>query len=396
MNILQVTLGFYPAQTWGGPANVVYQNGKELVRRGHRITIYCTNLLNKKQKMGNETSEATVDGMRVVYFNTFHFRWWPGTLGPFWTPSLPSFLHREIKSFDIVHLNGYRSVMMLTVARAAQRSGVPIISQPHGTLPVIVNSFFAKRVYDRLFGHKELEDISALIALQNTEMQQAKALGIPNDRIVIIPNGIDPKKHDTAPEEGSFRRRFGLDMKKPMILFLGRISKVKGPDMLVEAFAKMKNVEAQLVIAGPDDGQLADVQKIIKSLSLEKKVFLTGLLRGSDVLSSLRDATLFVLPSRYDAFPCAVLEACMMGTPMVITDRCELSDLVQDRIADVVPFDSDAFALAMERLLRDDARYQRYRANSRDLLEKNFSIRSVVDRLETVYHKAVREKDEKM
>jgi hypothetical protein len=51
MNILQVTLGFYPAQAWGGPVKIVHQNSRELVRRGHQVTIYCTNLLDKKNKI---------------------------------------------------------------------------------------------------------------------------------------------------------------------------------------------------------------------------------------------------------------------------------------------------------------------------------------------------------
>jgi glycosyltransferase involved in cell wall biosynthesis len=389
MHILHVTVGFYPAQAWGGPVRVVHLNGKELVRRGHRVTVYCTNLLDKRQKMGTKTVERTMDGMRVVYFDTLRLRWWPGTLGPFWLHDLPAYLKREIKTFDIVHLNGYRSPMTLAVALAARRAGVPIVTQPHGTLPVIVNSFLVKRIYDRLLGHKELEGIGALIALQESERSQARALGVPDERIEIIPNGIDPKERDAVLEEGSFRRGFGLDLKKPLILFLGRINKIKGTDMLIEAFARLKGVDAQLVIAGPDDGQFAAVQEAINRLHLENKVFLPGLLNRSEVLSACRDADIFVLPSRYDAYPIAVLEACLMGTPMVITDRCAIAELLRDRVAEVVPFDADAFALAMERLLTDEERRRRYRLNSKDLLEKSFSIRAVVDRLEAVYNRVL-------
>lgn len=389
MHILHVTLGFYPAQAWGGPVKVVYQNGKELVRRGHHVTVYCTNLLNKREKMYSETVEATMDGMRIVYFDTKHLGWWPGTLGPFWLPHLQSYLKKEMRSFDVVHLNGYRSMMMLAVARAARRCGIPIVTQPHGTLPVIVNSFFFKRIYDRLLGHKELEGISALIALQNAERCQALALGIPDELIEIIPNGIDPKECEALPGEGDFRRRFGLDLEKPLLLFLGRISKIKGTDMLVEAFSRIKSINAQLVIAGPDDGQLNEVQESVKRMSLEKKVFLPGLLHGSDVLAALRDADIFLLPSRSDAFPFAVIEACLMSTPMVVTDQCEIAELLENRVAEVVPFDPDAFALAIDRLLCDEERLRRYRANCKDLLKNSFSISAVVDQLDAVYKRVI-------
>ncbi len=387
MRILQVTLGFYPAQSWGGPATVVRANGKELIRRGHRVTVYCSNLWDKDREIRPGTFEDTVDGMRVVYFKTWRMRRWPGTLGPHWLPELGAYLNREVETFDIVHLNGYRSPIMLTAAKAARRAGVPIVTQPHGTLPVIVNSFALKRVYDELFGKRELRGIGALIALEEQERQQALSHGVPSDRIEIIPNGIDPAERKSAPDKGAFRRRFGLHLNKPLILFLARINRKKGTDMLVEAFARMRGVDAHLAIAGPDDGQLAEVRSLIAKFGLEDRVTITGLLTGADVLGAFQDADLFVLPCRSDAFPFAMVESCMMGTPMVTTDRCEIADMIKGRIGDVVPFEADAFALAMERLLADRGRLEQYRANCQTMLEQSFSVRSVVDRLESIYEK---------
>ncbi len=385
MHVLEVTLGFYPAQSWGGPVKVVHQNGRELVRRGHRVTVYCSNLLDKRRPIQAGTFERRMDGMRVVYFDTWHLPWWPGTLGPFWLPDLPTYLKREIEAFDIIHLNGYRSPMMLTVAQAARRAGVPIVTQPHGTLPVMVSSLWTKRAYDRLFGWRELKGVGALVALQDDERRQALARGVPEGRIVIIPDGIDPHERDTLPEPGSFRRRFGLGAERAVILFLGRINRIKGADMLIEAFARMQNVDAKLAIVGADDGQLTEVQALIRQFGLEEKVILPGLLSGPDVLAALQDADLFVFPSRADAFGFSVVEACLVGTPMVVTDRCQIANVVRDRVADVVPFCADAFATAMQRLLTDQERRQRYRANCPALLEEAFSISAVVDRLEAVY-----------
>jgi glycosyltransferase involved in cell wall biosynthesis len=392
MRVLHITLGFYPATGWGGPVKIVYQNGRELARRGHRVTIYCSNLLNKKKRILPDTFEREIDGMRVVYFDTWNLPWWPGTLGPVWLPDLPAYLKREITSFDIVHLNGYRSPMLLPVVRAARRAGVPIVTQPHGTLPIIVNSFWVKRVYDWLFGSLELEGLSALIALQESERQQALAHGIPEERIEIIPNGIDPLERGQLPEPGSFRHRFGLTLDRPLVLFLGRINKKKGTDMLVEAFARLKGLDAQLAIVGPDDGQLAEVQGLIQKYHLGDRVILPGLLTGEDVLAAYQDADLFVLPCRVDTFPVTIMEACLVGTPMVITKRCEMAHLVRDRVADVVPFDASAFAVAMEQLLTDRERYERYRANSQAVIADTFSIDAVVDRLEAVYERVIAEK----
>jgi glycosyltransferase involved in cell wall biosynthesis len=386
MNILFITLGFYPAIAWGGPVKVVYQDGKELLRRGHNVTIYCTNLLNKKEKLSKKTFEKNIEGMRIVYFNTWNLPWWPGTLGPFWLPGYSQFIEREIMNYDVVHILGYRSFMGLLTT---------FITQPQGGLPVIVNSFFVKRIYDRLFGRMELKGISAFLALQKGERQQAISMGIPSKCIEILPNGIDTTQIENTPESGIFRQKYNIPPERKLILFLGRINKVKGVDMLVKAFAQLEDLGAQLAIVGPDDGGLVEVNSLIQQFNLSDRVVLPGMVTDAEKLAAFHDCDLFVLPSRYDAFPTTIMEACLAGDPMVITDCCDSADLVKDRVADVVPFDPNAFADAIRRLLTDQERYNRYKSNCQAVMADTFSIQAVIDRLESVYQRVVAEKAKK-
>jgi glycosyltransferase involved in cell wall biosynthesis len=162
--------------------------------------------------------------------------------------------------------------------------------------------------------------------------------------------------------------------------------------MLIEAFAKIEDKACKLIIAGPDDGQLSEVKRLIKKFELEERVVLTGLLSGSDVLGAFQDADLFVLPCRTDTFPVTIMEACLVGTPMVITDRCEIAKIVNGRIGEVVPFDSKKFSDAMKRLLKDKELYQEYRSNCVSVFNNFFSVRTVVDKLENIYKSAISEK----
>jgi glycosyltransferase involved in cell wall biosynthesis len=82
----------------------------------------------------------------------------------------------------------------------------------------------------------------------------------------------------------------------------------------------------------------------------------------------------------------------MMQTPMVVTDRCEIAEIVKDRVADITPFDSATFAKAMERLLTDRVRYTRYKFACQSLLRETFSLNGVVDKLETLYQRVIDEK----
>ncbi len=125
MHILQVTLGFLPAVGWGGPVQYVYKYSKELLKRGHKVTIYCTNLLDKHQKIQAGTFEREIEGIRAVYFNTWNLPFWPGTLGPIWLPEISKYLRRELPQFDVVHLNGFRNFMNLSAVKEGRESRRP-------------------------------------------------------------------------------------------------------------------------------------------------------------------------------------------------------------------------------------------------------------------------------
>jgi len=392
MHILYVTLGFYPALAWGGPVKVVYQNCKELLRRGHEVTVYCTNLLNKKEKMSSKTFEKDFEGIHVVYFKTWNLPGWPGTLGPVWLPDLGAYLEKHIQDFDVVHLMGYRSPVIPLIVSKARKANIPIVTHPQGALPVMVSSFFLKRLYDKLLGQKELEGISALIALQEIEKQHAILKGVPAERIEIIPNGIEGLANSAGSKPGTFRRAYGLSPDRPLILFLGRVNKIKGVDLLVKAFAQIQDLNAQLAIVGPDDGQMDEVKSLIQEFGLEESVFLTGLVSDEMKSAAYCDADVYVLPSRSDAYPTTVMEACLAGKPMIVTEGCQMANLIQGRIAEVVSFDVDAFALGMRKLLTDKNLYRQYQSNCKSMMKDTFSIEAVVDRLISLYQRVTSEK----
>ena len=135
------------------------------------------------------------------------------------------YLKKELQNFDVIHLNGYRSFFIAQIARAAQRVGIPYVVQPRGTLPVIMNNYSLKKIYDIVFGSLELEGLSGLIALQEEERQQALARRVPDSRIYIIPNGLDLEEQTQSSIMGGFRERYNIPADKKLILFVGRINK---------------------------------------------------------------------------------------------------------------------------------------------------------------------------
>ena len=105
--------------------------------------------------------------------------------------------------------------------------------------------------------------------------------------------------------------------------------------------------------------------------------------------SAYAAADIFVLPCRTDTFPMALIEACQASTPMVVSESCEIADLLDGRAATVVPPAPEPLAGAINQLLKDKTLYARYRRGAAELLSSTFSMSAVGDRLEAAYAKAI-------
>lgn len=396
MKILFTYTGFLPAVAWGGPVSVIHQNALELKKRGHTITVCASNLLDKHSRIGTGSFEKDIDGIRVVYLNTYLFSNWPGSLGPTFL-SLPAWrwLRQEVAKADVIHVNGFRNIFALMSTFFAGQLGKPVVMQPHGGFPHIVNSIQLKKWFDKLFVKPLFKNVNFFVALQPIEKQQIITAGGRSDRIEIVANGLGLLPKVRAAYKGLFKRRFDIAAEEEIILFLGRINRKKGTDILVEAFAKIPDIirqKSRLVIAGPDDGQLNEVQEMVTQYGLTDKVIFTGLLSGDDVHAAYIDADLFVLPCRTDTFPMAILEACRSGTPMVITETCEIADMLAQKVATIVPVNPESIALAMTDLLENKELQEQYRENCQALMQSVFSIEAVGDKLEAIYSKAIQAK----
>jgi glycosyltransferase involved in cell wall biosynthesis len=280
-------------------------------------------------------------------------------------------------------------MIVMVTAFAARIHGKPLVLQPHGTLPHVVSSIWLKRLFDGLFMGWLLAGAHAVVALQETEERQIAKSGGAAEKVHRVPNGLDTEGYRAEDYQGRFRAKLRIPSQTTIILFLGRLNRKKGADMLLEAFARLPESiqsSAQLVVAGPDDGQLAELKKITARLGLNDQVLFPGLLEGDDVLAAYADADLFVLPCRGDTFPMTILEACRAGKPMVVSETCEISDLLAGEAGEVVPVDPAGLAAGIQRIVTDRRLYEHYQSGTQRLMESEFSISAVVDRLEVIYH----------
>ncbi len=278
---------------------------------------------------------------------------------------------------DIVLVSGHWTVINAMVALACRQVGRPYLFAPAGALAPFGRSLLLKRVYDIAAGQSMVRGASSCIAVTEAERADFAPYGIEAGQVPVIPNGIDPADYRSADplREGlAFRARAGLGQAR-FAMFLGRLNLIKGPDLLVEAFASLSDrmPDLHLVMAGPDDGMLPALQALVLSRGLAQRVHFTGFLGGADKAAALREASLLVIPSRREAMSIVVLEGGACGCPVLFTDACGLEDIARRGAGAMVAPSAAALATEMERLLQDGSACAEMAGLLQQIVEQEYS-----------------------
>lgn len=389
LKILQVVPFFPPAYSFGGPAKMAYQIARELVKRNHEVTVYTSDAKDLESRL-EVAPKNLIDGIRVHYFRNLAMLLVRKSK-LFITPQLFSVAKDEIQKYDVIHLHEYRTFQNIVVHHYAKKYGVPYVFQARGSLPRMFAKQRMKWLYDGLFGHGVLKDASKVLAFSSTEAKQYAGMCVPKNKIELVPNGIDLSEYDNLPPKGSFRRKFGISEDTRIILYLGRIHRIKGIDTLVKAYAYLaKNANhrnVRLVIAGPDDGYLGELESLIDSLKLFNKPLLVGPLYDKNKLEAYVDADVFVLPSIYEAFPNVMLELYACSKPVIASRIESLQDIVVHGKTGFLFEKSNANELAhyLNRALTNPSDFEKMGHEARRFVENRFSIDIVMDKLELLY-----------
>jgi len=383
MNILQVSHSFIPCYDSGGVVRSVYTLSKELASRGHNVTVYTTDGCTKRLDV-EKNKRVSLDGVNVYYFsnisNTLRMRFKIAT--PY---HLLRIIGKTIKNYDVIHIHEQRTIIALIVAYYAKKNNIPIVIHARGSTTLERGRVFYKKVFDTFYGKKMVKNTSKLIALTPAEAQQYQEIGADPQKIVIIPNAIETSLYDNLPPQGNFREKHNIQANEKMVLFLGRLNQIKGVDLLVESFALLTNdiKDSRLVIVGPDDGCLDHLEEMINRLKIKSKVLFTGPLYEDDKLEAYVDADVYVLPSRYETFPNTVLEAAICKTPVIVTERCGIAEMVKNNMGLVVKYDKESLKKGIYILLT--AKSDAFKDKGYSFVREKFSQKVVVDEIENIY-----------
>lgn len=274
----------------------------------------------------------------------------------------PLSLYGLVRRADRIHVLGYWNLLSVATARLARMLGRPYVLSPAGEFAGLVEPRPIGRLFHRLFGVGMIRNAASLLAITALERSQmTEHLGSLAPEIFILPNGVPTPSDSCPPPEG-----------KRTVLFVGRLAPIKGPDLLLEAFASVaaRHPDVQLVLAGPDFGLRDQLANRIVELGLEDRIFLAGYV-DEDRRSTLFGSALFLcLPSRAEAMALVSLEAGAAGLPLLLTDQCGFDEVAEIGGGAVVPATVEGLAAGLDRLLADRGELppmgQRLRAHIRD------------------------------
>ena len=317
MNILNVNMSLDPVGG-GGTAERTLQISRSLVRAGH----YCTILTTDGGLSPDYLRQCQASGLNVVALPTIWKR--------FYLPR-PSRvpIRNLVAQADMIHLMTHWTLINALVYKNAKDLAKPYVVCPAGALPIFGRSRVLKSCYNHWIGRDIIRHASHCIAVSGNEIEHFKSYGVQQENISVIPNGISPDDFTTS-DGLRFRARYGLG-DAPLILYMGRLNPIKGPDLLLQAFCSVgrnRTLETHhLVFAGSDEGMLGQLKSMAQDSGLGGRVHFVGHIVREEKSDAYRAADFLAIPSRQEAMSIVVLEAGILGTPVLITDKCGFDDV---------------------------------------------------------------------
>jgi glycosyltransferase involved in cell wall biosynthesis len=379
MKIVHVYHHYYPVV--GGLERAVKGLAEELVKLGHEVHV-----ITSKFGAHDRPREERINGVYVHRVKSLRLRY-PDLMYPL------EHLSDLFRDVDVVHGHSQNSLFVMEVVKRAKRSGVKVVMHfmavdAFGNHPNI----FIRRLAP-YYGRRntrmalELADMTLVKSLRDLEVLKKKY----NAEAQYLPDGI-PDYYLTAPKANpsDFREKLGIKQGK-LFLYVGRMHKLKGPHVLVEAMKHLGKGYAAVFI-GPDDGYLEKTLSLARRLGVEDRVYYLGYVDERTKIEALDSAVALVLPSITDyveVYPMVISEAWARERPVIASKVGGVPYRVKQGVNGLLvdPLNPKALAEAMARLAEDEELAEEMGKNGR---REVFSWREIAEKSVQLYEQVLR------
>jgi glycogen(starch) synthase len=349
--VLQVTPKFFPSV--GGVETHVLELSKHLSELDVSVKVLTTDLKSystmQRVQALNDTSVARERAFKILPL--------PGGLGIV-SPGMLRYIKLKC---EIVHIHGYGSfpTFLTPLFKLAKKKVVITTHSDEGL------HSFRKRAYDIIVPRLSLFYSSKIVALSRHEKKLLTNFGIPEERIEIIPNGVDANLFN-------IRRRVDATRNKKKVLYVGRLNfRQKGIDILLLAARKLiKRHNVIFEFVGPPE-DIEGFNNLVDRSGLRERIIYHGEVSRKRLIEIMTDADLLVLPSRFEPFGIVILEAMAIGLPVIASSVGGIPEVIRDGDNGLLfpREDSDTLASKIELLLTDTTLTERISSRAKEYVK---------------------------
>ena len=220
------------------------------------------------------------------------------------------------------------------------------------------------------------------------------AFGLPADKLVMVPNGVDAEAYAKIGNDdlSRFRSKFALPEEK-IILYVGRLVHEKGVHVLVNAVSKvLGKVNAKFIIVG--NGYMKEqLSGIVKSMGFGHKVMFTGFVDDETLRKLQICADVSVVPSLFEPFGIVALEAMAARSPVVVSDTGGLSEIVEHDVSGVKVYadNPESLAWGITKVLTDGNYANWLRNNAYKRIQEKYDWNKIAQQTKTIYNNVLTE-----
>ncbi|WP_119628167.1 glycosyltransferase [Methylocaldum marinum] len=364
MKVIQVVSGIHNQAA--GPSYTVPQLCKTLRQRNCQVELHTLEPLAVPDGRNDYNIQA-YRRVEVPLLNRFGI-----------SPEMMSGLDRAAGSADIIHNHGLWLMPNMYAYRIAYKRRVHFVVSPRGMLSAwaLNHSKWQKRLVWFWKQKQALERAACFHATAECELEEIRDLGF-SAPVAVIPNGIDLSSEMRRPPSGKRR-----------LLFLARIHKKKGVDILLNAWRYLENryPNWELTIAGPDDGgYLSDMKQLASALQLGKVEFV-GPIYGKQKENLLLSSDLYVLPTHSENFGMTVAEALAHGVPVIVTKGAPWQRVEDYRCGWWIDLSEETLITCLDNALAmEDQELRSMGDRGKTWMLQQFSWSSVAEKMERTY-----------
>jgi len=370
----------------GGVGNHVTELGAALERKDHEIHIFT--------RMGHD--QAHYEKILGV-----HYHRCPFSLNPNFIEEVKEmcrsfvyhFLQTEdhIGHFDIIHAHDWLASNSMIWLKSGKGMGKKAVFTLHSTEYGRCGNHFwggnssAIREQERHAAHSADRVITVSNQLKNEVMWM---YNVPDWKVSVIYNGINVHNFDGWVDPGEVKKQYGIGPLDPTVLFVGRMTYQKAPDLLVEAIPYVLRYypAAKFLFVGDGDMKM-HLERRAHQIGVAHAARFMGYRCGTELCNLYKACDCVCIPSRNEPFGIVILEAWGAGKPVITTINGGPSEFIWHDVTGLKIYDNpDSIAWGIGTLFGDFEHARWMGNNGRIAAEKGFSWDSIADKVVDVYN----------